>query len=299
MSTSANPDRISRSGKVSINVASINIWVGSRNSLLINLGGGVIGDMGGFVASTYKRGMDFINIPTTLLAQVDASVGGKLGIDFKGLKNHIGLFREPTQILIDATFMETLPEREIRSGFAEVLKHGLIADKSYWERCNSIDLKYHHQWNDIVERSINIKKGVVNEDPFESGLRKILNFGHTIGHAIETELLHTTDRLLHGEAIAIGMICEAYLSTKMTGLPTKALDQISTSLLELYGHQKIKKSLFNSIIKLALQDKKNKGSVIHCSLLRNIGECAINIPISGPDIIDSLFYYNQLTVHTR
>lgn len=265
-----------------------------RNSLLINLGGGVIGDMGGFAASVFKRGIDFINIPTTLLSQVDASVGGKLGIDFMGLKNHIGLFREPEKIFIDATFFETLPEREMRSGFAEVIKHGLIADKAYWESIADFDWKK-GEWNDIVGHSVEIKKKVVREDPFESGLRKILNFGHTIGHGIESTYLDNPDgRLLHGEAVAKGMICEAFLSTKKTGLSGTELQAISNYLLKIFGHSTIDESKFEQIIQLIYQDKKNKGKVINSSLLKAIGECTVNIPIGEPDIIDSLFYYNNL-----
>ncbi|MFT7033655.1 MAG: 3-dehydroquinate synthase [Cyclobacteriaceae bacterium] len=270
-----------------------------RNSLLINLGGGVIGDMGGFAASTYKRGIDFINIPTTLLAQVDASVGGKLGIDFMGFKNHIGLFKEPEVIIIDSSFFNTLPAVEVRSGFAEVIKHGLITDQKYWESIADFELK-NADWSDIVEQSVEIKKNVVRQDPFESGLRKILNFGHTIGHGIESTYLdHPEGRLLHGEAIAKGMICEAFLSTKKTGLSKRALDLISNYLLKIFGHEKIDENLFENIIKLIYQDKKNSGKVINTSLLQSIGKCVVNIPVGEPDIIDSLFYYNSLENTTK
>lgn len=263
-----------------------------RNALLINLGGGVIGDMGGFAASTYKRGIDFINIPTTLLAQVDASVGGKLGIDFNGLKNHIGLFREPEHVFIDPSFLETLSERELRSGYAEVLKHGLITDANYWNTCKSgptatVD------WLEVVERSVRIKRKVVQEDPLESGLRKILNFGHTIGHAVETAYLHSDNRLLHGEAIAIGMIAESYLSNKFTGLGDSSLKEITEAFIAIYGRVSIDKQLFERIVELTSQDKKNAGNTVHCSLLTSIGNCTIDVPIGPPDIIDSLFYYNE------
>lgn len=265
-----------------------------RNSLLINLGGGVIGDMGGFVASTFKRGIDFINIPTTLLAQVDASVGGKLGIDFMGLKNHIGLFCEPTKVLVDTVFLETLPLREIRSGYAEILKHGLIADKAYWNDVKSLEIN-NTDWKPIVAHSIGIKKEVVKADPFESGLRKTLNFGHTIGHAIETTFLSGENHLLHGEAIAIGMICEAYLSSKYTGLSIEDLNTISLDLMRIYTPNKIAPDQFEHIVELTFQDKKNQGNIINCSLLKDIGECTVNIPISEPDILDALFFFNKLT----
>ncbi|UXX79217.1 3-dehydroquinate synthase [Reichenbachiella carrageenanivorans] len=265
-----------------------------RKGLVINLGGGVIGDMGGFVASTYKRGMDFLNIPTTLLSQVDASVGGKLGVDFHGFKNHIGIFAEPQNVLIDTCFYETLPARELRSGFAEVIKHGLIYDKTYWEKVNTIDLA-DANWAELVTRSIAIKKEVVTADPFESGLRKILNFGHTLGHAVESYFLDKGDqKLLHGEAIAVGMICEAYLSQKYTGLSPEELDEIAKYLIKIYQPIAIEKSLFDEIIGLTLQDKKNEGGVVQFSLLKTIGECQVNIPISAPDMLDSLFYFNKL-----
>lgn len=264
-----------------------------RKGLLINLGGGVIGDMGGFVASTYKRGFHFLNIPTTLLSQVDASVGGKLGIDFNGFKNHIGIFNEPQNVLICTDFYETLPAREIRSGFAEVIKHGLIFDKSYWEQINQTT----HEdalWTILVDRSINIKKEVVKQDPYESGLRKILNFGHTIGHAIESYFLEIPgQRLLHGEAIAVGMICEAYLSKKLTGLSDKELKSITNYLLEIYSPKALDVKLFESILQLTIQDKKNEGGIVQFSLLKEIGVCTINIPIGMPDMVDSLYYFNK------
>ncbi|MEP1780470.1 3-dehydroquinate synthase [Reichenbachiella sp.] len=264
-----------------------------RKGLVINLGGGVIGDMGGFVASTYKRGMDFLNIPTTLLSQVDASVGGKLGVDFHGFKNHIGLFAEPQNVLIDTSFYGTLPEREVRSGFAEVIKHGLIYDKSYWEKVKLVDLKT-ADWTNLVTRSIEIKKEVVSEDPFESGLRKILNFGHTLGHAIESHFLDKGEqRLLHGEAIAAGMICEAYLSQKFTGLSTDELEEIVSYLIEIYEPVAVDKSLFDEIIGLTLQDKKNEGGSVQFSLLKTIGACQVNVPISAPDMLDAMFYLNK------
>ncbi len=265
-----------------------------RNSLLINLGGGVIGDMGGFVASTYKRGMDFINIPTTLLSQVDASVGGKLGVDFMGFKNHIGIFQEPQKVFIDANFLDTLPENELRSGFAEIIKHGLIADGDYWNEIKTFSLE-NGDWTQLINKSVQIKHAVVTQDPKEAGLRKILNFGHTIGHGIESAHLEDKNsRLLHGEAIAVGMICEAYLSTKLTGLGKDALNDINKYILKVFNSKAIEKSYFEKIIQLIYQDKKNNGRTINCSLLQDIGSCTINIPLSESDILDSLFYFNKL-----
>lgn len=264
-----------------------------RNSLLINLGGGVICDMGGFVASTFKRGLDFINIPTTLLSQVDASVGGKLGIDFMELKNHIGVFREPDGVFIDTIFLKTLPKNKLRSGFAEIIKHGLIADISYWKEIKKFDFN-NDNWNKLVSKSVLIKYNIVQKDFLESGFRKVLNFGHTIGHGIESVYLNVEkSRLLHGEAIAIGMICESYLATKLTGLPKEQLEEIIIYILRVFDLITIDKSYFEQIIKLIYQDKKNKGNTINCSLLKTIGKCTFDIPVSEANILDSLFYYNR------
>ncbi len=264
-----------------------------RHSILINLGGGVIGDMGGFCASTYKRGISFINIPTTLLASVDASVGGKLGIDFNGFKNHIGLFREPEAVLVDDIFLQTLPKEELRSGFAEVLKHGLIADIDYFKQVSSQGLD-HENWKPIIAHSIHIKNEVVKSDPSEAGLRKVLNFGHTVGHALESHFLGTSNHLLHGEAIAIGMICEAYLSLKMLGLSKHNLDEITSSLVSNFGKVKINRKELPDIVKHTYQDKKNLNGNLNFSLLKSIGEATFDIQVNENDVIDSLFYYLQI-----
>lgn len=263
-----------------------------RKGLVINLGGGVIGDMGGFVASTYKRGMDFLNIPTTLLSQVDASVGGKLGVDFHGFKNHIGIFAEPQNVLIYSDFFETLPKRELYSGYAEVIKHGLIYDRDYWNDIKTIEPEI-ADWSKLVARSIEIKKSVVTEDPYEAGLRKILNYGHTLGHAVESFFLETDMRLLHGEAIAVGMIAEAHLSKKFTGLSESEMDEFVDYLIKIYTPQKIDQKHFNEIISLTLQDKKNMAGSVRFSLLKSIGKCAVDIPVGAPDMLDALFYFNS------
>ena len=263
-----------------------------RKSLLINLGGGVIGDMGGFTAGTFKRGFDFINIPTTLLSQVDASVGGKLGVDFNGIKNLIGLFQNPNAIFISTEFLHTLPFEQLRSGFAEILKHGLIADKSYWDLCKSIHLTKHRTWLPIVERSVELKKQVVEQDPFESGLRKILNFGHTIGHAVETIALQDEKTsLLHGEAIAVGMICEAYLSNAVCGLSKEELKDIVDHISNHFPKQDISGFDFNALLKLMQQDKKNEGGKINFSLLKEIGNCTYDIQADEKLIEEALKFY--------
>jgi 3-dehydroquinate synthase len=266
-----------------------------RHSLMINLGGGVIGDMGGFCAATFKRGIDFINIPTTLLSQVDASVGGKLGIDFQGFKNHIGVFKDPELVIIDPVFLKSLPNRELRSGFAEVIKHSLIADRNKWDEISQKGLDSQN-WVDIIGHSVAIKEGIVAEDPFEKGQRKLLNFGHTIGHAIESTYLHRgEERLFHGEAIAIGMICESYLSQKKAGLPETELNEIVSYINRIFGLTQLDKEAIEEMVELTTQDKKNQGKVINCTLLKKMGEGVVNIPISTGDVIDSLFYCNQLS----
>lgn len=265
-----------------------------RNSLLINLGGGVITDMGGFVASTFKRGIRYINIPTTLLSQVDASVGGKTGIDLGHLKNQVGVFSYPEMILIDTQFLQTLDQRQLKSGFAEMLKHGLIVDEMHWKTLNYAykDLDY-DQLENLIYDSVLIKKNVVESDPKEKGLRKILNFGHTIGHGIESSLLNTENQLLHGEAIAIGMICEAYISYKTTGLSKEEMNDIKTSLQTIFP--KIEPSIFNldSILNYMGHDKKNIDGEFKFSLLSKIGKCEFNCPASIDLIKESFEFYTS------
>ena len=262
-----------------------------RHSLMINLGGGVIGDMGGFCAATYKRGIDFIQIPTTLLSQVDASVGGKLGVDFQGLKNHIGVFQTPKTVLIDSIFLNTLSKVERRSGFAEIIKHCLIMDAEKWDIIRKKDFE-EQDFNDLIAHSVAIKQRVVEADPTEKGLRKILNFGHTLGHAIETFYLGKPNRhLLHGEAIATGMICEAFISYKRGMIDQKTLSNIEEFIFQVYGKVKIKDTDFEEIISLTAQDKKNKGKEIRFSLLEAVGKCTYDIAVSNLEMRLALQYY--------
>ena len=263
-----------------------------RQALIVNLGGGVIGDMGGFCAATYKRGIRFINLPTTLLSQVDASVGGKLGIDFQGYKNHIGLFQEPSRVIIFPEFLTTLPPQELRSGFAEVIKHSLIADAQYWPTIRHTPLD-EQNWLAVIDHSVKIKASVVAQDFREGGLRKILNFGHTIGHAVESFYLDTEDHRLHGEAIAIGMIAETFLSEKYTGLSSEHSQEITNFLLSVYGPHPIPATEMDAIVTLAQQDKKNIQSTIQCTLLEEIGTATYDIPITPEDIHEALNYYNK------
>jgi 3-dehydroquinate synthase len=265
-----------------------------RHALVVNLGGGVIGDMGGFCAATYKRGVRFIQIPTTLLSQVDASVGGKLGIDFMGYKNHVGVFALPLAVLIEPAFLNTLAYEELKSGYAEVIKHCLIADKSKWNQILVIPFDQNN-WLSIAEHSVLIKSQVTKTDPFETGLRKILNFGHTVGHAVESYFLPISDKkLLHGHAIAIGMIAEAYISFQKGFISKENLNSIEQYILLIYGKVELFSFDIEKILPYALQDKKNENNLINASLLQEIGKANYNIEISLKEIKSSLEYYSSL-----
>lgn len=264
-----------------------------RKALMINLGGGVVTDMGGFAASTYKRGIDFIQIPTTLLSQVDASVGGKTGIDLDNVKNIIGTFTQPQAVFISGKFLDTLDKRQMRSGFAEVIKHGLIYDKDLFYKTKIVDLDQ-DDLSDIVFRSVEIKNAVITEDPTEKGLRKILNFGHTIGHAIEGySLLHDTDPLLHGEAIALGMICEAYIAHKTNGLSAADMAAIVEAFDHRFERYTFSEEIYPELIALMQNDKKNEGKRLGFALLSEIGTCDHTLYIAEELIIESLDFYRN------
>ncbi len=264
-----------------------------RNALVVNLGGGVIGDMGGFCASTYKRGIDFVQFPTTLLSQVDASIGGKLGIDFNHIKNSIGVFNDPQAVFIATEFLNTLSAREVRSGFAEIIKHSLIQDVIQWKAIQGIQNAKSVDWSKYLPDSLMIKKRIVEEDPFERGLRKALNFGHTIGHAVESYFLATERPLLHGEAIAIGMICEAYLSHKQVGLSMLELDKICNFILDTYNLISIPKSSFDELLDIMQKDKKNENDNINFSLIPAIGQVKVNQTSQPLEVTESLNFYNK------
>ena len=265
-----------------------------RNALVINLGGGVIGDMGGFCASTFKRGINFVQVPTTLLSQVDASVGGKLGIDFADVKNSIGLFRDPGAVFIDPAFLRTLSPREIRSGFAEIIKHCLISDREKWEVIRDISSLDTVNWTPLIVHSVLIKKQIVASDPYEKGLRKALNFGHTIGHAVESFFLETTDPLLHGEAIAVGMIGESFLSQQVVGLPKDQLTEVREFMARIYPQPLIPTDAFDQLLGLMLNDKKNIQGRINFSLINPLGQVHVNQEASTEQIKASLSFYNDL-----
>jgi 3-dehydroquinate synthase len=256
-----------------------------RNAWIINLGGGVITDLGGFVASTYKRGIRFINVPTTLLAMVDAAIGGKTGIDFGGAKNQIGTFAEAEAVLVDPVFLSTLPRREILSGMVEMLKYGFIADA----KLLGINLE---NYQDFILRAGEIKREIVKEDPHENGLRKILNFGHTLGHAIESHSLTTDQPLLHGEAVAMGMCAALWLSVKQLGLDKKVLQNFEKQLPMLLAEADVALSEtdIEPIMSYLAHDKKNKGEKPQFVLLEAVGKPVWNVEVEPEAIKTALEY---------
>ncbi|MBI5916475.1 MAG: 3-dehydroquinate synthase [Bacteroidetes bacterium] len=286
-----------------------------RRSLLLNLGGGVIGDMGGFCAATYQRGIDFIQIPTTLLAQVDASVGGKLAIDFNFVKNSIGVFQNPKAVLADPVFLKTLPEDELRSGFAEVFKHALIADAPQWRELQKITSLREVGWPSLLAPSLSIKKRIVEADPTEQGIRKALNFGHTIGHAVEShsiadcglriaagvpeirnpnsQFLIPNSQLTHGEAVALGIVCESWLSWKVAGLPEVDLQEIVAFVRRFYPHYPLRVNDLSAVFDLMKKDKKNVGGRINFTLLPVIGQAVIDQFVEVGLIEESLRFYME------
>ncbi|CAM1365344.1 3-dehydroquinate synthase [Tenacibaculum litoreum] len=263
-----------------------------RKSLLITLGGGVITDLGGFVASTFKRGIDFVNIPTTLLSMVDASVGGKTGVDLGVLKNQIGVFANPELIIIDPEYLHTVTPREIRSGTAEIIKYGMTHDIKLFN-----EIKDNDKLNivDLIHRSIEIKNEVVLEDPKEQGVRKVLNWGHTIGHGVESYFLENPKKeaLTHGEAIAIGMVCEAYLSSKVLEFPEDKVSEIKDAIIKIYGKVALSEDDFQPILELMKHDKKNIGGEINFVLLSDYEDFKINSKASDDLIKESLLFYNS------
>jgi 3-dehydroquinate synthase len=267
-----------------------------RTAFLINLGGGVICDIGGFAAGCYKRGIKFINVPTTLLAMVDASVGGKTGIDFKGYKNQVGLFNDPEAVFIYSGFLETLDARELRSGFAEVIKHYLIADKVEFDKLVSQKTPLRDiDFDRVIAKAIEIKSAIVEKDPKEQNTRKALNFGHTIGHAVESVFLtKDKDKLLHGEAVAIGMITESFISMKKSLLNQHELEQITVLIRRYIETPVVPQNDSESILKLIKQDKKNAKDQNQFTLLRGIGNYSVNEIVEEELILESINYYNAL-----
>jgi 3-dehydroquinate synthase len=268
---------------------------GDRKSLLINLGGGVISDIGGFIASTFKRGIDFINVPTTLLAMVDASIGGKNGVDLDHLKNQIGVINVPKAVLIDTSFLATLPQNEMRSGLAEMLKHGLIYDKLYWEKFKNLKNSDADDLDELIYHSVVIKNAIVGQDPTENGIRKALNFGHTLGHAIESYFLENSEKttLLHGEAIAVGMILESYISFQKGLLHSDEYHEIKKTIFDIFDKVIFEDNDLQPILDLLIHDKKNEYGEVQFALLDGIGKIKINQSSDNEWIINSFEDYKR------
>ncbi|MBQ8463069.1 MAG: 3-dehydroquinate synthase [Prevotella sp.] len=266
----------------------------TRHSLLINLGGGMVTDLGGFAASTFKRGIAYINIPTTLLSMVDASVGGKTGINFGGLKNEIGVFNNARCVILDTIFLRTLDHANILSGYAEMLKHGLISTESHWAELLSFSIDHPDLalLGQMLSKSVAVKERIVEEDPTEKGIRKALNLGHTVGHAFESLALQRTP-ILHGYAVAYGLVCELYLSVAKTGFPVEKMRQTVRFIHENYGRMPITCDDYPALLELMTHDKKNVGRDINFTLLGSIGDIRINQTATRQEIEEALDFYRE------
>ena len=267
----------------------------TRHSLMINLGGGMVTDLGGFAASTFKRGIDFINIPTTLLAMVDASVGGKTGINFGGLKNEIGVFSDSRFVIINTQFLDTLDHDNICSGYAEMLKHGLISDERTWAELVTFDLDTPDLslLQRMVAESIKVKERIVEADPHEHGIRKALNLGHTMGHAFESFAMRRGTPILHGYAVAYGLISELYMSARKTAFPTDRMHQTVRFIRENYGTFNITCDDYPTLIELMHHDKKNTSGIINFTLLGNVGDIRINQTANEEEIKEALDFFRE------
>ncbi len=267
-----------------------------RKSLLINLGGGMLTDLAGFAASTFKRGIDFLNIPTTLLSQVDASVGGKTGINFNGLKNEIGTFKEPVAVIIHTGFLQTIDQQNFLSGFAEMIKHGLIKSPEHLEELKDFDLKNidYQKLQEIIRHSVAVKEYFVANDPTEKNIRKALNFGHTAGHAFESLAMEQKRPVLHGYAVALGMITELFLSVKVCGFNQNECNELTRWLLSIFGKLQIKESDFTRLFELMTHDKKNEAGRINFTLLPETGRIEINQNCGKEQIFEALEYFRTI-----
>ncbi len=264
-----------------------------RKSVILNLGGGVISDIGGFVASTFKRGIDFINIPTSLLGMVDAAIGGKNGVDLGNLKNQIGVINNPKMVLIDSSFLETLSQKEMKSGLAEMLKHGLIYDKEYWNKFLNLDQIDFADFDELIYRSVEIKNEIVGLDPTENGIRKSLNFGHTLGHAIESHFLNSEKQLLHGEAVAIGMVLESFISKEKKLISENEYFEIKNTLKSIYNEINFTENDIGMIVNLLIHDKKNEYGKVQFALLDSIGKIKINQSVENEIIMNGFEDYKS------
>lgn len=267
----------------------------SRHSLLINVGGGMVTDLGGFAASTFKRGLAYINIPTTLLSQVDASVGGKTGINFGGLKNEIGVFNCAQSVILSSEFLRSLDQQNLLSGYAEMLKHGLISDTESWKELLRFDLEEidYGQLGSLVAKSVQVKERIVEEDPTEKGIRKALNLGHTVGHALESLALEREKPVLHGYAVAWGMICELYLSVIKCGFPKDKFRQTVQFIRANYGDFPLDCKQYDRLFEFMKHDKKNEAGIINFTLLADIGDIRINQQATKEEIFESLDFLRE------
>ena len=267
----------------------------TRHSLMVNLGGGMVTDLGGFAASTFKRGIQYINIPTTLLSMVDASVGGKTGINFGGLKNEIGVFNCASSVILDTEFLRTLDHQNIRSGYAEMLKHGLISNIRNWAELINFDLDHidYTHLQDMVAKSVAIKEEIVEKDPTEKGIRKALNLGHTVGHALESLALEENRTVLHGYAVAWGLVSELYLSAKRMNFPKDKLQQTIQFIRENYGTFVFDCKEYDRLFDFMAHDKKNEAGIINFTLLGDIGDIRINQSANKEEIADMLDFYRE------
>jgi 3-dehydroquinate synthase len=266
-----------------------------RRTLLLCLGGGVVSDLGGFVASTYKRGIRCIHVPTTLLAMVDAAIGGKTGVDLGGVKNIVGTFHDPLCVYLHVPFLRSLGKRELLNGLAEMIKHGLVHDAAHWEAIADAPLHDIDALAPLIAESAAIKAAIVAQDPREAGPRKLLNFGHTIGHGIESFSWESPQRaLLHGEAVAIGMLCAAYISWRSGLLPREANDRIAAQLRALYRPFELAQTDAHRIVQLMRNDKKNVGDEFRFTLLTAIGQGRVDVPVSAAQVQEAVEYYRLL-----
>lgn len=267
----------------------------NRHSFVINIGGGIMSDLGGFVASTFKRGCKFMNIPTTLLSQIDASVGGKTGFNFNGLKNEIGVINQPDVVIISPEFLKTLPLKEFKSGFAEMLKHAIIYSQNYLDELftfNFDDINYSKLLN-LIRKSVAVKQEFVMKDPMERDIRKVLNFGHTIGHAFESYAHRHNLELYHGEAVVLGMIGELYLSVKKKTFPRDKYEEIVKYITDIYSDFSIFAEDYPEFYQFMLHDKKNNGEGVNFTLLQNIGSYSINNICTKEEIFEALNQYGK------
>ena len=267
----------------------------TRHSLMINLGGGMVTDLGGFAASTFKRGISYINIPTTLLAMVDASVGGKTGINFNGLKNEIGVFSPASSVLIDSEFLKSLDLHNLLSGYAEMLKHGIISTTTHWAELLNFDWNHinYSMLQALVAQSVQIKENIVEQDPFEKGIRKALNLGHTVGHAFESLALETHHPVLHGYAVAWGMVCELYFSHLKVGFPKDKLRQTIQFIKDHYGVMNFDCKQYDRLYEFMTHDKKNNAGIINFTLMGEIGDIRINQSATKEEIFEMLDFYRE------